>query len=296
MLDRSTEDVLSGVLAAYQVRAVVSANPQFCGEWRMPENPSPHAMFHLIDRGACLLYADGLREPIALSTGDLVVVPRGNAHLLRSHPGQGPDAFTTLLCGDIMFGSGKRHPVLEALPDFLVVKNERGSDQFRCVAELLSQESRDLKLGQQAVLDRLADTLFVMAVRHHLNESADHRGILAAIQDPRLAKALAAMHTQPERDWTVAGLADIAAMSRTAFAQRFNEVLGISPIHHLTEWRMTQAERLLQDQRLSVAAVAERMGYRTEAAFRRSFKRFHGFGPGHVRRAAAKGEQILASA
>ena len=110
------------------------------------------------------------------------------------------------------------------------------------------------------------------------------RGLLAALCDPRLVRALEAMHSHPEKDWTVAALADAAHMSRTSFANHFASVLGSGPIEYLTHWRMTEARRLLADPRTSVAAVADQLGYRTEAAFRRAFKRVTGVGPGVIRR------------
>jgi AraC-like DNA-binding protein len=112
------------------------------------------------------------------------------------------------------------------------------------------------------------------------------QGLIAALADARLARALAAIHAEPGRDWTVAALAGVALQSRTAFAQRFVEVMGVSPYQYLTEWRMAEADRLLRDPAQSAAAVAERLGYHTEAAFRRAFKKIHGYGPGRVRRDA----------
>ena len=156
--------------------------------------------------------------------------------------------------------------------------------QFRQLAQLMLHEARSTSFGSRAILDKMADTLFVMAVRHHLEHVPQRRGLLAALYDPRLVHALEAMHTQPGKDWTVASLAEASHMSRTAFANHFASVLDTGPIEYLTEWRMNEARRLLADPRTSVAAVAGDLGYRTEAAFRRAFKRVTGVGPGVVRR------------
>ena len=145
-------------------------------------------------------------------------------------------------------------------------------------------EARSSAFGSRAILDKMADTLFVMAVRHYIQHAPERRGLLAALCDPRLVRALEAMHTHPEKEWTVATLAETAHMSRTSFANHFAGVLGAGPIEYLTHWRMTEAKRLLADPRLSVAGVADQLGYRTEAAFRRAFKRVTGLGPGVVRR------------
>jgi AraC family transcriptional activator of mtrCDE len=164
------------------------------------------------------------------------------------------------------------------------VREQDSGMQFRQLAQLMLHEARGSSFGSRAILDKMADTLFVMALRHHIEHTPDRRGLLAALTDPRLVQALEAIHMHPGRDWTVAALAEAAHMSRTAFANHFAAVLGAGPIEYLTQWRMSEARRLLADPRTSVAAVASDLGYRTEAAFRRAFKRVTGVGPGVVRR------------
>jgi AraC-like DNA-binding protein len=112
---------------------------------------------------------------------------------------------------------------------------------------------------------------------------ANPRGLLAALADPRLSKALAAIHERPGDGWTIQSMAQVAGMSRTAFAERFHETLGQPPIQYLSNWRASEAKRLLRNRRFSVAAIAQQLGYRSEAAFRRFFKRMEGVGPGRVR-------------
>jgi transcriptional regulator GlxA family with amidase domain len=133
------------------------------------------------------------------------------------------------------------------------------------------------------VQNKLADSLFTMAVCEYVRSAGQPRGLLAALTDTRLSKALAAMHQRPGEDWTIQSLAQIAGMSRTAFAELFTETVGAPPIQYLAQWRATEARRLLKNRRFSVAAIAEMLGYRSEAAFRRFFKRVEGVGPGKVR-------------
>jgi AraC-like DNA-binding protein len=291
MLDRSAEAVLASVLGTYPLRATVSDNFLYCGEWREREPDTPWATFHLLASGWCWVEAEPgiLPAPLRLEAGDLIIFTRGAAHVLGSAPpGQPQDSSpedTTMLCGDLRFPAGIRHPVLDALPDCVLVRRAESEARFVQLAELLVLESRQRALGNQVVLDKLADALFVMAVRDHLKRSTDPRGLLAALLDPRLALALEAMHRRPGGDWTLLKLAGVACQSRTAFAERFSEVLGVSPHQYLTELRMVEALRLLRDPRLSVTAIAEQLGYQSEAAFRRTFKKVHGRGPGAVRRA-----------
>lgn len=289
MLDRSAEAAFAAVLGAHQLRATISDNPHYCGSFTEPERASPHGLFHLIDEGVCVVEFPRGGGSIGLQSGDLVMFPHGSAHTLRSPPDSdaGPVAnrFTSILCGEFEFATGTRNPLLDALPSWIVVREADSHAQFRHLARLMAHEARQESFGRQLVLDKLADALFVMALRQHLADSQSaRRGLFAALADPRLKRALDAMHTHPGKDWTVASLAEVALLSRTSFAERFAEVLQETPYQYLTRWRMAQALKLLRDPRLSVAQVAERLGYQTEAAFRRGFKRVHGYGPGSVRR------------
>ena len=289
MSERSDDALLDGVLATYQMHARITDNMRYCGRWRDwdPQAPAGKAWFHLLDQGRCRLKLEGPGVQVEMEAGDLVVLPRGTAHVLT--PVEGPDGvvdedgFTTMLCGEFHFESTTGNPVMEGLPDVMHVRGAEAGDAYRRLAQLVVMEAGHPGFGTQAVVDKLADALFVMALRQFLARTSARRGLFAALADARLKRVLDAMHRDPGRDWTVASLAEVALLSRTAFAERFAEVLEETPYQYLTRWRMAQALRLLRDPRLSVAHVAERLGYQTEAAFRRSFKRVHGYGPGSVR-------------
>ena len=279
MLESTEDRILDSALTAYQLHASVTDNARYCGRWHEPEPAVETCIFHLIGEGQCELQAACLEQPQTLVAGDLVVFPHGDAHHLSG------DGFTTMLCGQFDFVAGPRNPIIDSLPDCVIVREREAGTAFRRVAQIMCEEARSGSFGSRAVLDKLADSLFVMTVRHHLNSTSQRRGLLAALADPKLRRALSAMHGNPGQEWTVAELAAEACMSRTAFSELFSGVLGMSPIYYLTQWRMMEALKLLQDSGLSVLAIAERFGYQTEAAFRRSFKRVHGHGPGHFRRA-----------
>lgn len=292
MTERTDNALLDSILAAYQMHARITDNMRYCGHWRDwdPQAPAGTAWFHLLDQGRCWMKVDGMDQRVLLEAGDLVVLARGSAHVLT--PVEEPDgsiradSFTTMLCGEFSFESISGNPVLRGLPDMMLVRGTESGDACRRLAELLVQEAAQRGFGCQAVMDKLADALFVMALRQHLSHTVTRRGLFAALADPRLRRALDAIHRFPGNAWTVASLAKEALLSRTAFAERFSEVLEETPYQYLTRWRMAQALKWLRDPRLSVAHVAERLGYQTEAAFRRSFKRVHGFGPGSIRRKA----------
>ena len=294
MTDRSREDVLEAVLNVHQLHVSIVALPELCGRWFEQEPQTEKGLFHLIDQGTCCVRSPALAAPVELQQGDLIVFPRGSAHTLcdslstverQAGERDGP-GFSALICGEFEFASGTRNPIIDALPQAFVVRAQEGGDTFRDLARVLSHSARSGLLGQRVIMDKLADSLFVMAVCAYAQRAEDQQGLLAALADARLAKALAAMHTEPGRDWTVDALAKVAGMSRTAFAVEFSRFLGATPFQYLTEWRIAEARRLLRDRRLSVAAVAERLGYQSEAAFRRTFKRIEGVGPGEVRRKA----------
>ena len=287
VLDPSGEAVFSAVLRANQLRAHISSSASYCDNWTEPEPASEHGTFHLIDSGVCWVRSEALDAPLRLSAGDLVVFPSGAAHVLAGTPAgvTTPESrFTSMLCGEFEFATGKRNPIVDALPACFVVQEADSGTQFRQLAQLMLYEARGTSFGSRAILDKMADTLFVMAVRHYIENAPERRGLLAALCDPRLVQALEAMHMHPEKEWTVASLAESAHMSRTAFANHFAQVVGSGPIEYLTQWRMSEAKRLLTDPRSSVASVAGKLGYGTEAAFRRAFKRVTGYSPGVVRR------------
>lgn len=289
--EATRESLLTAVLGAHQVHATIVAVAGYCGRWFEHEPKTPHGSFHLIDRGRCWVHGASLSEPLILGAGDLIVFPRGAAHTLSgvrddSAPTPtGEDAYSTLICGEFHFDAQARNPLLRALPEVFVIRANDGGAAFRELAQVLSDFSRRRVPGQQVILDKLADSLFAMAVCAHAAQAADHRGLLAALADTRMARALAAIHLQPGKAWRVDTLAQLAGMSRTAFAVEFARLLGVSPIQYLTEWRVAEARRLLRDRRLSVATIAEQLGYQSEAAFRRTFKRIEGVGPGELRRA-----------
>lgn len=295
----TNEDLVSEILGKVQLRASVYANPTVCGTWQLDGSAHPGAQFHLIARGTCFLHLPNGEEPRALRAGDLCVFPRAGWHLLTPDgkardigtsldtPGMGPA--TSLVCGSFEFEEGTPTGLLDALPDAIVVPAEEGGEGFGALLRLLADEALRARFGGRVVMDKLADVLFVMVLRHYIAQmQSDRRGLLAAIADPRLGRALLAIHRQPGEPWTLNDLAERAGMSRTAFAVGFTEVIGVTPMAYLAGYRMQEARRLFSDPRNSVSRVAAQLGYDTEAAFRRAFKRITGENPGPLRRSARK--------
>ena len=157
MLDRSAENAFAAVLGAHQLRAYISDNPHYCGSFAEPERACAHGMFHLIDEGSCVVdFARG-GGSIDLNSGDLVMFPHGAGHTLRSPPdsnaGPAANRFTSILCGEFEFATGRRNPILDALPDWIVVREADSQQQFRHLARLMAHEARQESFGRQLVLD-----------------------------------------------------------------------------------------------------------------------------------------------
>ena len=152
---------------------------------------------------------------------------------------------------------------------------------------LMAAEARELRPGGETIITRLADILIIQAIRSWMAEDPSAKtGWLGALQDKQIGYSIVLIQRDPAREWTVASLADEVAMSRSAFAARFKELVGESPMQYITHWRMNVALTWLQEENLSLGELAARLGYRSEAAFSRAFKRFIGVSPGAARRNA----------
>lgn len=290
MSDSPMDEVLSSVLRAYRLSARVFAHKRLCDDWEITMPVSTRATFHLIGVGACALELYDGAPPQALAGGDLILFPRDARHSLRSvkaaESAPACDGETVILCGYLEFDEGRRNVLLDSLPDLVRLScvGENANDPLQAVTGLMLAEARSQEIGRQAMLDRLSEALLVLALRHYLATAETVRGFYAALHDPRLRKVLNEIHLNPGNPWKVEDFCALAGMSRSSLMQRFSDLLGESPLNYLTGVRMRSAALLLESENLSVAAVAEQMGYSDEAAFRKAFKRVLGIGPGAVRR------------
>jgi AraC-like DNA-binding protein len=265
-------------------------------------------LFHIVARGTCWVAGDdGIRH--WAEAGDVIVLPYGDHHVIGGaspselvsivtlldplpwehlptirHGGGG--ARVDLVCGYLHSEDPLFDPALRVFPSAFVVRLPDGAaaDWVQASVTYAMQERRPSNRSASPGDMRLPELVLIEVLRVHLASApaADH-GWLAALHDPVVAPALALLHGAPERRWTVAELAAGAAVSRSTLDERFRQVLGRSPIRYLTEWRMHLAEDLLANTDSGVAAVARRIGYDSEEAFSRAFKRSHGASPSHWR-------------
>jgi AraC-like DNA-binding protein len=265
-------------------------------------------LFHIVANGSCWVSApDGERH--RAETGDVIVVPYGDAHIIGGdapaecvsiltllepppwavmplirHGGGGTR--TDLVCGYLYSEDPLFDPQLRVFPSVFVARLPDGaaSGWLQASIAYAVEETALSNMSPSPVSKRLPELVLIEVLRHHLATApaADH-GWLAALRDPVLAPALALLHDSPERKWTVAELASAAAVSRSLLDERFRQVLGRPPIRYLTEWRMHLAEELLVATDMGIFALARRVGYDSEEAFSRAFKRARGLSPSHWR-------------
>ena len=305
----SRADALSQVLGAVHLESALSARTELCAPWGLRFGAAERrAGFHVVVEGRCCVGLPG-REPVALETGDVLLVPHGDAHWLADDPTSARADFaaladglapgervgapcgggvrSVLLCGAYTFSADGHAPLLHGLPDLVRIPAEAGP--LAAVVGLLVAEAERPGAGAGLVVGRLVDLLFVYALRTWLagqGAAGDHSW-LGALHDPAVGPALRAVHAEPERRWTVGLLAERTGLSRAAFSRRFGEAIGEPPLTYVTRWRMAVAADLLAEGE-RVAAVAARVGYQNEFAFAKAFKRVRGVPPGaHRRRHAA---------
>jgi AraC-like DNA-binding protein len=314
-------DVLTDVLETLRARAACYGRVHASAPWGVSIAGGGDAAFHVVMEGSCYLLVEG-EAPIPLFGGDLVALPHGSAHDLVDTIGSPPrrlealscqregrgaahlriggeGANTTLVCGRIVLEDRANHPLFRALPKVITLRDEasRVIDWLEPTLRFLAAEAVSTRPGAQTVVSRLADILFIQIVRGHLaSVSAGQTGWLSSLQDPQIGSALGSIHRNPERAWTVQSLAESVAMSRSAFASRFARLVGEPPLHYLTRWRMQKACSLLREGRAALAEVAQSVGYDSEAAFSKAFKRAVGRAPGAYRRASRASAVDVAAA
>lgn len=315
-------DALSDVLRLVRLTGAVFLDAEFTAPWCISA-PSgvevctrhmPHAqhvvVYHLVTEGSCEVQFAG-EAPHRAQTGDLIVIPGGEAHLIggdldkphadltplvvRKNPDDVPrvtygggGSVTRLVCGYLACDSALFKTLLAALPRLMVVSmrdDTRGQWLASSIQFSLAEYAAP-NAGASTVLAKLSELMFVEAIRRHTeNLAPDQQGWLAGLRDRYVGRALSLMHSQPAHAWTVDELASRVGLSRSALGERFTTVIGQPPMQYLTRWRLQLAADLLQNSRRAIAAIAADVGYDSEAAFSRAFKRELGAAPGTWRRA-----------
>ena len=304
-----TVDTLTDVLLDLRLESSFYARSELKAPWGLSFSVSDGPSFHMIVAGCCWLRIDNERIP--LKAGDLVLLPHGDEHqiadppeakavplkalpservgqnaALLSYGGDGPAAL--LICGGVRFAGPLAHPLLDLLPHVLLLhrdEQEEANAWLEATLTMLGAEALSLRPGSAAVMTRLADILVLQSIRAWLEHDEGRRlGWLGALSDPDIGSVLALIHRRAEEPWTVASLAREVHLSRSVFSERFSRLVGMPPIQYVTRWRMFLASSWFREEHMSSSEVAYRLGYSSEAAFSRAFKRHLQVPPGAFRR------------
>ena len=304
------ERLFADLLQSVHLRSSVYFRPELGAPWGFSLADHGTA-FHIVAEGKCWVQVTGVSQAVELVAGDFVVVPRGDAHIMRdsatstivdffdlakrSTPDNkgvfragGNGTVTKLVCGGMQFDNGATDPLLAVLPALIHVKGKegKGATWLQATVSQVLEELDSLSAGAQAVVTRLADILFIKAVRRHFEQNIDtaQYGWLAAIRDTHIGPALAQLHARPREAWTVASLARQVALSRSLFAERFAELVGEPPLRYLKRLRLNAAAMRLRSTNDKLSAIAADAGYESAAAFTKAFKRILRKTPGEYRR------------
>jgi AraC-like DNA-binding protein len=314
------QDPLGEALHSLRMSGAFYCRSEFTEPWGLTLPPLPgYLWFHVVNSGRVAIeLGDG--EVTTLDSGDVALVTQGAGHRLFSDaaapaPGildlpreeisdryevlrhGGGGALTRMMCGAVRFDHPAARNLVALLPEIIYLDAAGTPDLIwmQTTLSLMAAETKQMRAGGEAVITRLADVLIIQAIRWWMeSDPSAQSGWLGALRDDQIGRALALIHGDPARDWTVATLADELAMSRSAFAARFTELVGEPVMRYVTRWRMRVAVNALRDEGVTVAELADRLGYRSEAAFARAFKRVTGVAPGAVKR-AGEPELLLAA-
>jgi AraC-like DNA-binding protein len=302
-------DSLIDILRDLRLESSFYARSDLRVPWGLSFSVKDGPGFHVIVTGRCWLRIDSERIPLA--AGDLVLLPHGDEHQLVNPPeeeaiplaalpsarvghnaallcygGDGPEAL--LICGGVRFAGPLAHPLLDLLPRVLLLhcdEHEGTHAWLDATLTMLGAEALSLRPGSAAVMTRLADILVLQTIRAWLESDEGRRlGWLGALSDPDIGSTLALIHRRAEEPWTVASLAREVHLSRSVFSERFSRLVGMPPMQYVTRWRMSLAMSWLREERMSASEAAHRLGYSSEAAFSRAFKRQLQEPPGAFRR------------
>jgi AraC-like DNA-binding protein len=315
-------DALSDVLRVTQLTGGVFFDARFSAPWciaaRMEAGlcapflgPSTHLIpYHYVVSGELLVALEN-RDAVPLRQGEMVLFPNNDLHFMGSdlsrpptsardllsgvegvgpfkiRHGGGGDPSTRLICGYLGCLSTRANPVFSALPPSMKISAEQSRESmwFRSLFEYAANEMPAGETGAATVLAKVSELLFVEAVRRYAQElPSGCTGWLAGLQDPVVSRALTLLHRQITRNWSVEDLGREVGLSRSALADRFASIIGVPPMQYLAQWRMQVAALTLRSTSLSLARVAERVGYESEAAFSRAFKKAFDTAPATWRR------------
>jgi len=307
-------DVLSDILNRLQVESTLYFRTSFTSPWSV-KVPSYQkvARFHFAHKGGCFIRVGDSPDVAVVEQGDLIIIPRGEEHTIFCDPenedqavdvdavvaesgftGKGELVYgeygshkeTQLVCGHFAFDENASHPLLESLPDYILIKNygEVTGGWLESTLRLIGSEAGRERIGSEFIVLRLSEIMLAQALRTFFVSEGSNLPIFTAFTDEKIAPVLAAIHEDPSKPLSIENLSELAMLSRTAFVSRFTACMSMTPLKYITFWRMQVAKQHLVNSNLPILDIAESVGYQSEAAFGRVFKKHHNVAPATYRR------------
>lgn len=315
----TSADSLGEALHYLRMSGVIYCRSEFTAPWALALPAMEDClMFHFVTLGRCWVEVQDA-DPRLLQPGDLALVPHGQGHRLASEPGipaaklfdlpreqiseryeilrhGGGGKAASVVCGAVRFDHPAAHQLVRLLPKMICIEASSSPhmEWIQSMLRFMAAEAKTLRPGGETVITRLADILVIQAIRSWIEQDpAAQTGWLGALQDKQIGRAISLIHRDPARAWTVESLATAVGMSRSAFAARFAELAGEPPMRYAARWRMHVALTSLKGDGVALGELAPRLGYQSEAAFSRAFKRFIGVSPGAARRSGVIGTERM---
>lgn len=307
-------DLLSDILSRLHVEGTLYFRTSFTSPWSIQVPAFQNvARFHFAHKGNCYVRVGALPELVLLEQGDLVIIPRGQTHTLFCDPETEGDAIqldrvvedsgfsgrgalvygelgsnleTQLVCGHFAFDDNANHPLMDSLPDYIHIKNygEAAGSWMESTLKLIGAEAGRDGVGGDFIAIRMSEIILAQALRTFFLSDGAEKPVFAAFMDSQIAPVLRTIHESPSRRYAVEDLAEIAGMSRTSFIHKFSACMSMTPLRYITFWRMQIARQQLAQIDSPIIDIAENVGYQSEAAFGRVFKKHHGVAPATYRR------------
>lgn len=307
-------DLLSDILSLMRLTGTLYFRTSFTAPWGVKVPPyAKVSRFHFAHQGRCLVRISGVDQPVTLEQGDLIIITQGAAHTLYCTPETEDDALpleqvvelsgfdgtgalvygpsgtnleTQLICGHFAFDPHASHPLIDALPPYIRIERDAASagNWLESTLRIIGAEAGQDRPGSDLIALNLSEIIFAQALRIYLSSYGAELPVLAGFADINISRALEAIHRTPEAAWTLEDMAKVAGLSRTSFATKFSQLLAMTPQSYLTHWRMQIAREQLSRTNRAIIDIAESVGYQSEAAFGRVYKKAFGVPPARYRR------------
>ena len=295
-------DVLGDILETLRFRGSLFFRSDLAAPWGMSLSETGIPRFHIVLSGECFVGSDE-HDAVKAEGADIIMLPNGTSHWIADQPGrelvpsarageacelgnplfQRGEITNRLMCGLVNFDQGASHPILDALPEMMHFSMLESGGPIWSVVNLIDAEMQGNQNRFSRITDRLTEVLFLQLLNHHVREHEGTTGFLAALRDRRVYRALSLIHQEPEFNWTLATLGERVGMSRATLVRRFQEVVGVSPMAYIADWRIMKAHSLVKYSATPFEHIADATGFASARTLSRAFQRHYGCTPNQLR-------------